>query len=64
MWRKPEIIEITESWTFEDLQNSELNIEGYILLRKDRIVGDNVRGGGVMLYIKSTLNATVREDLA
>ena len=41
-----------------------MNIEGYILLRKDRIVGDNVRGGGVMLYIKSTLNATVREDLA
>ena len=31
---------------------------------KHRIVGDKVRGGGVMLYIKSTLNATVREDLA
>ena len=30
---KPDIIGITESWTFEDLQNSELNIEGYILLR-------------------------------
>ena len=59
---KPDIIEITESWTFEDLQNSELNIEGYIFLRKDRIVGDKVRGGGAMLYIK--LNATVREDLA
>ena len=33
---KPNIIGITESWTFEDLQNSELNIDGYILLRKDR----------------------------
>src|SRR5882757_4100207 len=49
---KPDIIGITESWTFEDLQNSELNIDGYVLLRKDRIVGG---GGGVMLYIKSTL---------
>ena len=49
---KPDIIGITESWTFEDLQNSELNIDGYILLRKDRIVGDKVRGGGVILYRK------------
>ena len=46
------------------MQNSELNINGYILLRKDKIVGDKIRGGDVMLYIKSTLNATVREDLA
>ena len=52
---KPNIIEITDSWTFEDLQNSELNIDGYILLRKGRIVGDKVRGGGVMLYIKNML---------
>ena len=42
---KPDIIGITESWIFEDLQNSELNIEGYILQRKDRIVGDNFRCG-------------------
>ena len=60
---KPDIIGITESWTFEDLQNSELNIDGYVLLRKDRILGEKVRGGGVMLYIRSTLDATVREDL-
>ena len=60
---KPDIIGITESWTYEDLQNSELNFEGYTLLRKDRIVGDKIRGGGVMLYISNTLNATVREDL-
>ena len=57
---KSDIIEITECWSFEDLQNSELNIEGYTLLRKDIIVGDKVRGRGVMLYIKSTLNATIR----
>ena len=31
---KPDIIGITKSWTFEDLQNSELNIEGYTLLRR------------------------------
>ena len=58
-----DIIGITESWTFEDLQNSELNIDGYVLLRKDRILGEKVRGGGVILYIRSTLDATVREDL-
>ena len=37
---KPDIIGIRESRTFEDLQHSGLNIEGYILLRKDRIVVD------------------------
>src|SRR5882757_292135 len=49
----PDIIGITESWAIEDLQNSELNIDGYVLLRKDRIVGNKIRGGGVMLYIRS-----------
>src|SRR5882757_10527087 len=58
----PDIIGITNSWAFEDLQNSELNIDGYVLLRKDRIVGNKIRGRGVMLYIRSTLNATVKED--
>ena len=58
---KPNMIEITESQTFEVLQNSELNIEGYILLTKDRIVDDKVRGGDVMQYIKSTLNATINQ---
>jgi len=61
---KPDIIGITESWTFEEMNDSELNIdESYTLFRKDRIIGDKLRGGGVMLYIKSTLNATIREDI-
>ena len=34
------------------------------MLKKDRIVGDKIRGGCVMLYFKSTLNPAVREDLA
>src|SRR5271163_4472517 len=61
---KPDIIGITESWTFEEMNDSELNIdESYTLFRKDKIIGDKLRGGGVMLYIKSTLNATIREDI-
>ena len=51
---KPDIIGITESWAFSDLQNSELHLEGYILLRKDRILGEKVKGG-VCYYISTML---------
>ena len=51
---KPHIIGITESWANSDITNAELGLEGYVLLRKDRI---GRRGGGVLLYIKDTIPA-------
>jgi hypothetical protein len=32
------------------------------MFRKDRILGTKKKGGGVLLYIKNTINAIVRED--
>ena len=60
---KPDLLGITETWTYEDVQDSEICVEGYTLLRKDRAIGDKIRGGGVALYIKNEFSVTAREDL-
>ena len=51
---KPHSIGITESWTNNDITDTELGLEGYVMFRKDRM---GRRGGGVLLYIKETIPA-------
>ena len=60
---KPDIVGITETWAVESIGDSELNVEGYTMLRKDRIIGVKSKGGGVLLYIKNSINVVEREDL-
>jgi len=61
---KPDIIGITESWAKESIQDSELELEGYVMFRKDRDTqGEREHGGGVLLYIKDTITALERSDL-
>ena len=50
---KPHSIGITESWAHNDITDAELGLEGYVMLRKDRIG----KKGGVLLYIKDTIPA-------
>ena len=50
----PDVIGITESWTHENILDSELNISGFRLFRCDRKIG--YRGGGVLLYVRDSLN--------
>jgi hypothetical protein len=45
---KPDIIAISETWTNDEIVDAELRLDGYYLLRRDRI---SKRGGGVLLYI-------------
>ena len=54
---KPDIVSITESWLniSENHTVSEVSIPGYNLFLNCR---ENKKGGGVMLYIKDTINAT------
>ena len=52
---KPDIIGITESWTTSQVLDSELALPGYDLFRQDRPVSRE--GGGVLLYVKSSLHA-------
>ena len=53
-----DVIGIVESWATEHIRDSELSLEGYVLYRKDR---RNEKGGGVLLYIKDTLNSCTDE---
>ena len=39
---KPSIIGVTESWANCDIEDSELNLEGYELFRKDRGIDNNI----------------------
>jgi len=52
----PDIIAISESWTNESIGDSELNLTGYTLFRKDREL--DIKGGGVLLYVMNCLNAS------
>ena len=60
----PDVIAITESWAKESISDNKLQLEGYMMFRKDRVCnGKRVHGGGVLLYVKDYLNATERKDL-
>ena len=50
----PHIIGITESWATPDISDAKLGMTGYVMFRKD-ILGR--RGGGVILYIKESIQA-------
>ena len=44
---KPDVVCITESWLSSDINNAELHISGYQIVRRDK----NRHGGGVLMYI-------------
>ena len=54
---KPDIIGITETWVVNDVDDSELNLEGCTMFRRDRVLGVKLRGDGVLLYIKNCFDA-------
>ena len=56
-----DIIGVTETWLNTNILDSEMSMEGYSLLRKDR--SDNRRGGGVALYIRNDINFIYCEHL-
>ena len=55
----PDVVGITESWATGEIMDSELSMEGYVLFREDRRDCEAVRGGGVILYVKESLNPGV-----
>jgi hypothetical protein len=54
-----DIVAITESWATEDINDGELKIDGYVTYRKDRTIsnGGKGKGGGVLLYVRDTLQS-------
>ena len=53
-------IAISETWFNNTTSHGLYNIDGYNFIHNDRI---DRRGGGVALYIKSSINYVIRDDL-
>ena len=58
-----DIMGISETWLNESITDSEMNINGYTFLRRDRNNMQKKRGGGVAFYVKNELNLIQREDI-
>ena len=52
---KYDIVGLSETWANDNISDSELNIPGYSLYRKDRNNKFKSKGGGVALYINENL---------
>ena len=51
----PHIIGLTESWANKDISDTKLlGLTGYVMFMRDQI---GRRGGGVILYIKESIQA-------
>ena len=62
--KRPEIVALTETWTQGDIDNSSLKLDGYeIIDRRDRTDTAARRGGGIVLYAKSEINACKKDIL-
>ena len=58
-----DIIGITETWLNSEISDSEINLDGYTIFRKDRDHANKTRGGGVALYVRSELSCVRRDDI-
>ena len=54
-----DIMCINETWLDDKISDLEVGIDGYDLLRKDR----KRTGGGVAMYIRSSINYKIRQDV-
>ena len=55
---EPEVVAITETWTHEDIGDDWLKMRGYeMVAREDRKDTSGGRGGGVLVYVRSGVNA-------
>jgi hypothetical protein len=55
-----DVVAITESWLYDQIDDSLVSIDGFNIFRKDRVLG---RGGGVCVYLREGIPAKRRYDL-
>ena len=58
-----DIVGISETWLSETISDAEISIDGYTIVRRDRVSDTKKRGGGVAFYIKNDINVLLRDDL-
>ena len=54
-----DVICVNETWLDNSVNNHEIDLDGYDLIRKDR----NRHGGGVATFIRNTINYKIRSDI-
>jgi hypothetical protein len=57
---KADVLCITETWLHDKILDVDVSIDGFSLLRKDRI---DKHGGGVAIYIRENIIYKVRQDI-
>ena len=55
----PAIIAISETWLDESVTDSEVKIDGYNIIRRDRVT----HAGGVCIYVRDKIGYNARKDL-
>ena len=58
-----DVVGITETWGRVDILDSEMEIPGFKLFRKDRAAVNDKKGGGVALYVRNALQVVECDDL-
>ena len=53
--QNPDVICVTETWLGEEINNSEISLPGYNIVRLDR----HRHSGGVAIYVKNTIDYNV-----
>ena len=56
----PDIIMITESWGNDTINDSTIQMHGYLLMKRDR---KNRVGGGCVKYVKENIVCNMDDDL-
>ena len=56
-----DILCLTETWLHDMICDREVQIDGYVLIRRDRNI--NKKGGGVCIFIHNTISFSERSDL-
>ena len=63
--QEPTVVAITETWTHDEIDDNWLKIKGYeMVAREDRKDTSAGRGGGVLVYVRSGVNAWKVEENA
>ena len=57
-----DILGLSETWLTSDILDSEILIQGYSILRKDRNSGK--QGGGIVVFVRDNLHISLRSDLS
>ena len=58
-----DVLALTETWLSPNIDNGELEIEGYSFFHEDRRANGKSEGGGVIIYVKNCLQAVPQQDI-